>query len=654
MNIREDSSQKTIVFTVMVRVVPAAALLLILIWLGIRYLSLGSLEKKFQSTLAARSEMVASAVGEKLDDLRRYTHFLSSNDLIINSLIDQTARENYLPAFFQSLEVPGVDNANVSLSDYRGRYIISNSSDYRDFQDSDIQSEVMAGNNVFRIKENIIDVAMPVFYIDLPEGMIVLSVTNSDFSKLFSMLTLDTTVEYAIILEPNGLIYASETLFYKEITNLPETIQNQNITKSRQKQKSDNGEDEEWLKNRVNVPGYENLHIICGMKKDSHRGEYSRMDRFLVAAMMLDLAALILGIYMSSRLTGKPLSVFVKLIDSARQSRKYMADLPETGPHEIRSLASAFNSLIMELEKARAESMNTAIEAGRAQLSAMVLHNIGNAVTPLNIQINRMDIKEISTIQEYLQKCYMDLENNMNNLSEYVQTDPRGRQVFEYLEELIVTLKEAGERQKEKIESASGAVSYISEILSLQHHYAATGKEIRELVSINSIMETAWKINRSALEKSGINLQMDLQPDMPKLFIDKSRLLQVVINILKNSCEAIEQLEIESIKYHDSQDNLKKENNIQIVKDSNIQKNIKITTLIDRNKIGFTVKDSGIGINLPSLESLFEFGASDKGSSGMGLYYCKMFVEVNNGTIEMTSQGLGKGAVITILFPKAI
>lgn len=43
-----------------------------------------------------------------------------------------------------------------------------------------------------------------------------------------------------------------------------------------------------------------------------------------------------------------------------------------------------------ELKKMQHELVNKAVEAGRAQISAMVLHNIGNAVTPVSVAVEKL------------------------------------------------------------------------------------------------------------------------------------------------------------------------------------------------------------------------------------------------------------------------
>ena len=44
------------------------------------------------------------------------------------------------------------------------------------------------------------------------------------------------------------------------------------------------------------------------------------------------------------------------------------------------------------------------------------------------------------------------------------------------------------------------------------------------------------------------------------------------------------------------------------------------------------IGDNGIGIDQENIKHIFDFGNSYQRSTGMGLYYCHVFVEDNDGT----------------------
>jgi len=280
-----------------------------------------------------------------------------------------------------------------------------------------------------------------------------------------------------------------------------------------------------------------------------------------------------------------------------------------------------------ELKEAQKELINKAMEAGRAQLSAMVLHNIGNAITPLKVHTEQMKASELKQIPYYLEKCYLDLSEHATDLQHYIQNDSRGKEVFSYMGKLVDSLKHHGEHLIGVTKDTDAAVSYISEILTLQHAYAAKEQEGKELTDLNSLIEDATHMQARTFERRGINVEVNLDHSIPKLLIDKNRLMQVMVNLIKNSYEAINELN-----------------------DGSKEKVIRIKSFAEEGDVGFEIMDSGIGIEPGNMEAFFEFGKSHKGSLGVGLYYSKMFVEANKGTLNISSPGRGKGATVRVVF----
>jgi len=280
-----------------------------------------------------------------------------------------------------------------------------------------------------------------------------------------------------------------------------------------------------------------------------------------------------------------------------------------------------------DLKETQRELINKAMEAGMAQMSAIILHNIGNAITPIKVHIEGIKPKELERTLHYLEECYRDLNDHAQDLNHYMNEDPRGKEVFAYMGELINSLIKRETQMEETCNKINGGVSYISDILALQQAYVASEQETRERTSLNSLIYDAIRMQTGALEKRGITIKEDLSSDLPNLIIDKNRLLQVLVNLIKNSYEAIDELG-----------------------DDDREKVISFRSFAEDENIGFQITDTGIGIEPERIGTIFEFGRSNKGSSGFGLHYCKMFVEANRGTLNVGSPGKGKGVTVRVMF----
>jgi len=282
-----------------------------------------------------------------------------------------------------------------------------------------------------------------------------------------------------------------------------------------------------------------------------------------------------------------------------------------------------------ELEEAQEEIVSKAMEAGRAQLAAMVLHNIGNAMTPINVQIEAMKAGQPEAAVQYLEKCYHDLNANIADLNTYVNADPRGREIFSYMGELIAAVQAKENRNADALEKMDRAISYVSEILVMQQSYTASEEEFRESVDLNALIDDALQIQIGSLERKGIVVEQELAVHLPRVLIDKNRLMQVLVNLLKNGSEALESL---------APDNRKK--------------TIRITTFAVDGHVGFEIEDNGIGLDRDNIDHIFDFGKSNQRSTGLGLYYCKMFVENNGGTLKISSFAGGQGTTVRATFKK--
>ncbi|MGD9210654.1 MAG: PAS domain S-box protein [Desulfobacteraceae bacterium] len=298
---------------------------------------------------------------------------------------------------------------------------------------------------------------------------------------------------------------------------------------------------------------------------------------------------------------------------------------------ELKKYQNQLEQMVVErtqkLEKAQAELVTNAMESARAQLSAMVLHNIGNAITPTSVQLEKLKSGEGSQIIDYLKKCYQDLEAHAEDMTAYMANGERGHQVFVTMGELIGSLSNYEFSRIDMLQKIEKSLFYVTDTLVLQQAYASNTKEMKELTDLNALIEDALRMQLGALEKRDILIIKKFHENLPKLLIAKNRLMQVLVNIIKNSYEAIDALE-----------------------EQPEQKTICITSFLRDGTIGFELKDNGIGLTSHQAANIFELGQSHKGSSGIGLYYCKMFINSNNGQLTLTSPGKGKGATLNVSF----
>ncbi|MGK0249726.1 MAG: PAS domain S-box-containing protein [Oleispira sp.] len=113
---------------------------------------------------------------KSLESLQQQVNNLAKNDLIINSLIDDSNRDAYLPVFFRSLELTVTENVAILFTDFSGDIITGKNTELY-LQNSDKfnwQSSVLeSATGYLDYSENGIMVAAPIVYSSYAEGAIV-------------------------------------------------------------------------------------------------------------------------------------------------------------------------------------------------------------------------------------------------------------------------------------------------------------------------------------------------------------------------------------------------------------------------------------------------------------------------------------------------
>jgi PAS domain S-box-containing protein len=115
---------------------------------------------------------------ENIESLQKQVNNLAKNDLIINSIIDDSNRDAYLPVFFRSLELTVTENVAILFTDFSGEIITGKNTELylQSLDEFDWKSSVLEAAvpiPYLHYTENGIMVAAPILYSNSAEGAIV-------------------------------------------------------------------------------------------------------------------------------------------------------------------------------------------------------------------------------------------------------------------------------------------------------------------------------------------------------------------------------------------------------------------------------------------------------------------------------------------------
>jgi two-component system sensor histidine kinase HydH len=145
----------------------------------------------------------------------------------------------------------------------------------------------------------------------------------------------------------------------------------------------------------------------------------------------------------------------------------------------------------------------------------------------------------------------------------------------------------------------------------------------RTPLQANDVVSVATSLLRPQFAQKGARLEVELEPDLPRVSADGAQLQQVVLNLLFNAHRAVAPGSGE----------------VQVA-----------TRRRDERTVTITVRDNGPGITEEDLPHLFTPFFSRTGGTGLGLAIAAQIIQAHGGTIEAESVP-GRGAVCTIALP---
>jgi len=184
------------------------------------------------------------------------------------------------------------------------------------------------------------------------------------------------------------------------------------------------------------------------------------------------------------------------------------------------------------------------------------------------------------------------------------------------------------ERVQEDIRLLESGVRKMQVFLNSTLEYSRSGQLIKRIKNVSFGKIVNEVITGFNGQISSIGATVSLADKFPRVYADRTRIIQVLTNLLQNS-----------IKYRDKTVPLK----------------IEIGYQLSEGEVVFFVRDNGLGIDASEAKKVFALfyrGTADGEGSGIGLAILKKIIEAHGGRIWVQQGQSGKGTTMCFTLPQ--
>ncbi|MGI6379470.1 MAG: ATP-binding protein [Anaerolineae bacterium] len=239
------------------------------------------------------------------------------------------------------------------------------------------------------------------------------------------------------------------------------------------------------------------------------------------------------------------------------------------------------------------------------------------------LAVARREAEEARSLKEqFVANVSHELRTPLNlvvGFAEMLYLDPEGYEGVRWTPDLVSDIGEL-------FRAAQHLQSLVNDILDLSRIDAARLPMFREMTSLPSVVSEALETMAPLLRQHGLTYALACEDGLPEVFVDRTRIRQVTLNLLNNA--------------------------VRFTRQGGVRLSIERTD----ESLVVHVADTGVGIPADQLESLFqrfqqaEAGVRSGGGAGLGLAISKQFVELHGGRIWADSVE-GQGSTFSFAIP---
>jgi signal transduction histidine kinase len=292
---------------------------------------------------------------------------------------------------------------------------------------------------------------------------------------------------------------------------------------------------------------------------------------------------------------------------------------------EMGVLAREFDRMVVRVTESRMQLVDQSFQAGFAELAKGVLHNLGNAMTPIGVRLANLGerlrqapTEEVEQAVTELQEPSCDAQRRLD-LEEFVRLA---------CNELAGTVRGAQEDVAVMTRQATLVQTTLAEQMrSTRNDHVIEPVRLTELVAQSlEIVPDACR-QRLAIESD------ETLRRLGAVRIARTVLRLVLQNLIINAADAVRDA---------GKDKGVLRLSAEIVQQNEVQ------------QLHLQCRDDGVGIAPQNLQRVFEKGFSTKSpetNHGIGLHWCANAINALGGRIWAASEGPGRGASMHLMVP---
>jgi C4-dicarboxylate-specific signal transduction histidine kinase len=280
-----------------------------------------------------------------------------------------------------------------------------------------------------------------------------------------------------------------------------------------------------------------------------------------------------------------------------------------------------------EMQRIHELLMQASRDAGMAEVATGVLHNAGNVLNGANLSLTFLIDRVKALPSTRLEKIVALLRAHAHEMEQFLSKDPKGRMIPEFLEKLLE--QNIGERAAllAECESLRKSLDHLNQVVAMQQDYASQIFGLEESTRIEDLVEDALKITAADFLRRRVSVERDFASVCP-IRADKHRVLQVLVNLLKNAAEACSE-----------------------VNESGGKIRVRIAAA-EAEQVVVEIEDNGVGISAQNMTRIFGQGFTTRREGrGFGLHSSALIAHDIGGKLTANSDGPGKGARFTFFLP---